>query len=184
MNDFELQVAIVYGWTGGGADKEKADRTDDLLIIVAYGMEHISHGPKLIFGDFNVNEEQLPTMQSLLMEGGWTDFGKEAHLWAAEPGQYICQAKSNAQPSRIDFVLGNEMAVAATHNFKVDYSKAFPAHLPITITMTIGTPSEQPMGIRKTKDFVRAYKEKVLQLERNLRRKERVRRKSRMKWRN
>ena len=64
------QVGNVYGWTGGIKGSKAADRTNDLLAIVANEFDSQEVGPTMIVGDLNGDLESLPMIQHLLKDKG------------------------------------------------------------------------------------------------------------------
>ena len=50
LQDAVLQVGNVYGWTGGIKGSKAADRTNDLMAIIANEFDSQEAGPKMIVG--------------------------------------------------------------------------------------------------------------------------------------
>ena len=101
LNGTTLAIAVIYGWTGGRKGSAEAARTDDMLTFVqmqfpSSSLETSMDQPKL-----------PPTLQAMLSEKGWTDFGTASNLCEGKPGQSNCQTKDTAKESRIDYFFAN-----------------------------------------------------------------------------
>ncbi len=81
---------VIYGWTGGHTDNAAAQRTDSLFEAIEEEASLLPQGPKCILGDVNADVDDLPTLEAMVDQGGWTDCGNQAHIWGGAPDQTAC----------------------------------------------------------------------------------------------
>jgi len=110
----------------GGPEQKKgsveAARTDDLIAIVLEQFERLGRGPQMLNGDFNASIDALPSLQHMLSQMGWTDFGNHSGICRGKHGQPTCQSNAGVKESRIDYVFANETRTNAERSQHIDRS--------------------------------------------------------------
>ena len=119
LQDAVLHVGNVYGWTGGIKGSKAADRTNDLLAIIANEFDSQESGPNMIVEDLNGDLECLPMAQRLLMDKGWVDLGAQEQLCTGEAREPTCNINAICKERRRDFILVNNTLFDAAKGYRV-----------------------------------------------------------------
>ena len=104
----------------------------------------------MIIGDVNASSRRIPKMVELIDEEGWTDCGKQAHMWGGISCQPTCRAGKHTRQSRIDYVLVNESMLPAMRVFQVDTADDFAKHQPMQVRIELGALKQESDRYRKT----------------------------------
>lgn len=156
-----LLIAVIYGWTGACAGNGAAERSEDLMHILANELRAQPVGPQLIMGDFNGELEDFPTLITMTQEEGWTDVGAQAYVWGGQTKQTTCKVNRTAEATRRDFMLANEFLLPSIEAFRVHASDEFPTHSPLQLSLCTTKLSTRHRQLRKPDDAAKAWQDKV-----------------------
>ena len=159
-----LQVGNIYGWTGGVKGSKAADRTNDLLAIIANEFDMQEVGPKMIVGDLNGDLESLPIIQHLINDRGWVDLGSQEQLCGGTAEEPTCNVNAKCKESRRDFILVNDMLFDAAAGYRVSKEDLFPTHRPIQVSLDLAKLKVEKRTLRKPMSAADAFEEKVARI--------------------
>ena len=118
---------------------EARQGTDRLLDVTAQELALRGFGPKIIAGGLNGDPDDFEVFRRLVNCEGWTDIGAHASRWWGEDALPTCQASGRADPTRRDYMLVNDVALALVSSFSLLSPDVFPTHTPLCMTLDVGT---------------------------------------------
>ena len=135
VNGTAVTVYNVYGVANGHQDKHAAAATDGLIRAVRE--EILQQGDVFValVGDFNAEPEDLPALQHLTQEAGWTDAALHPGWSGGTPPQATCFAPNSVRGNRRDFIFVDPHLVQAARGFRVTSELTFPVHRPLQLTL-------------------------------------------------
>ena len=150
-----INVFVIYGYSGGGQHKGKAQKTNLLVDAIRQEIQAQPKGPTAIVGDINAKSCDIRNLQDLLDDHGWQDLGSQAHIWGQPNDVRTCMTPGALKGTRIDVVLVCPMLFPAVINFRVVHDDVCPTHSTLQFQVTASnliyevTEKKQPHDLSK-----------------------------------
>lgn len=132
---------IVHGYPGGHGSSFKANAMCSIIQVIADDVSLRPNGAVFIIGDLNADAPDLPRVQKLIQDEGWTDLGAIADQWGQPKEQHTCITKTSNQPTRTDYILASPMGVQLVSHFQVTPHDVCPTRSTITFHLNTGDAS-------------------------------------------
>ena len=87
-----IMIGIFYGETGGHEKEVAAQKTDEIIETLVNEVQGHGKIAKCIMGDLNADPEDIPIIEHLMREEGWTDCGAVAEIWGGKSNEPTCCA--------------------------------------------------------------------------------------------
>ena len=114
-----INVAVIYGKSGGAQCKKKAAITDKLVKTAEKELAKHPEGPKIIMGDLNANTSDLGYLKMMLAQEEWLDIGQEAGRWGGNSCEHTCIGANAKRTTRRDYMIANAEAAKLIKGFRV-----------------------------------------------------------------
>ena len=128
-------IYLLYGYTGGEQNNMAASRTNDIVEMVLRDMELQAPGPKLLVGDYNATTNRINALKKAIQGGTLFDIGADCNRFGSKNCEWTCQANSNSQKTRRDFVLANAQGRNIISDFQVIHDTGIKTHSVIRIVL-------------------------------------------------
>eukprot|EP00660_Eupelagonema_oceanica_P019513 gene19513-biopygen42552 len=148
-----LHVMSVYGHCGAREHGKEHELNEQLLADVLEAAAEMGNVPMLIMGDLNTTLEESATLREALVTGAWEDLAlAQAEAVAAEP-ESTCFPDNTDKTSRIDIVLGNAAALAATRGVSVLKDTGLWMHRPVRVELDMAVYKQRVRAVHKPAAF-------------------------------
>ena len=156
-----LRIVNFYGVTCGHNSEEAVMQTDHLIGVIRDELEEHPNIPTLIVGDLNAEPEDVPIVQEMLQEEGWTDCAGQAGIWGRTGGQGTCTAPNSKRTTRRDYIFACPVALPMIAGCEVHKTDEFAVHQPLRIYMQMGTKQVRKQRYRKTASAKEKFEERL-----------------------
>ena len=114
-----VYVFVIYGYTGGHANKVQASRTSKIVRACTNKLDAHPQGPAAICGDVNADVKDIPSLAKFIQAQGWIDLGGSARFWGRMDNDFTCTTSNCSKPTRRDYVSVNPELLPLVTNFEV-----------------------------------------------------------------
>ena len=158
-----LTYVIIYGHTGGRIGPKEAAATNILIQIAHAEMEAQPKGPKVIAGDLNADPTNLPHLQDMVNDQGWTDLGAKANLWGGIPEEHTCLGHNAKDSTRNDYALANSHCLPLVKGLRVLHHECFLVHSVLQFKLEGSTVVTAYQAPKKPKSLYELLRNKCLE---------------------
>ena len=153
-----IMYAVIYGHTGGRKDPKAAIATNALIQVVHGELDAQPKGPKIMAGDLNADVPNLPFLQTMIQNDGWTDVGAQAQMWGGTPNEHTCLGHNAKETTRNDYMVVNDSCLPLVEGVRVLHQEGFLVHSVVQVKLKaamVVTAYEEPKKPKSIYDLLR-----------------------------
>ena len=131
----------IYGHSGSHGNASEADATNSIVAAIFEDYQIRGPGPAFLVGDVNAEPADLPALQELLLNLGWTDLGAAAAMWGQPASVPTCLTKKSNEPTRRDYIFFSPAALALVRGLVVRPGDLCPTHSTLEVHFDLDAPA-------------------------------------------